>query len=211
THVRNVCVGQSLAWSMSKRRSGRGLALGSSEGTNLRRAIATLLQDTWLETPARYIHARTVQLLRPGRSQSNEGEILARLADQTNAPNTFVEFGFHWHEFNCIGLIREYSGLLIDGNGRTVRLARRLFPDNIRVEARYLTLENQCRGTVPDTGEPGLDRTILRWPPAWNSVHRRRRKRLLVSAEAPADAAGDSRSGVQRLLSAQADHGSVQA
>lgn len=127
---------------MSKRRSGRGLALGSSEGTNLRRAIATLLQDTWLETPARYIHARTVQLLRPGRSQSNEGEILARLADQTNAPNTFVEFGFHWHEFNCIGLIREYSGLLIDGNGRTVRLARRLFPDNIRVEARYLTLEN---------------------------------------------------------------------
>lgn len=106
------------------------------------RAIARLLEGTQLETPARYLNARVRQLLHPGRSQSNEGEILARLARQTGAPRTFVEFGFHWHEFNCIGLIREYSGLLIDGSDRNVRLARRLFPENIRVEARFLTLEN---------------------------------------------------------------------
>ncbi|MBW4052012.1 MAG: FkbM family methyltransferase [Proteobacteria bacterium] len=78
----------------------------------------------------------------PPHSQSNEGEILARLARHTNAPKTFVEFGFHWNEFNCIGLVREFSGLLVDGGDRNVRLARRLFPKNIRVETRFLTLEN---------------------------------------------------------------------
>lgn len=106
------------------------------------RAIARLLQDTRLEESARYLKARTWQLLHSGRSQSNEGEILARLARQTGAPATFVEFGFHWREFNCIGLIREFSGLLIDGNERNVSLARRLFPESIRVEACFLTLDN---------------------------------------------------------------------
>jgi len=105
-------------------------------------AIARVLQGSRLEAPARYLNARLRQLLHPGRSQSNEQEILARLAHQTRAPKTFVEFGFHWREFNCIGLIREYGGLLIDGNDRNVRLARRIFPRNIRVEARFLTLEN---------------------------------------------------------------------
>lgn len=108
----------------------------------MQRAAASFLEGTRLETPARYIKARVHRLLHPARSQSNEGEILARLARATNAPKTFVEFGFHWREFNCIGLIREYSGLLIDGSERNVRLARSLFPKNIRVEARFLTLEN---------------------------------------------------------------------
>lgn len=114
----------------------------STPGDSPASALAKLLEGTPFETPARYVNARIRRLLHPGRSQSNEQEILAFLARHTNAPKTFVEFGFRWDEFNCIGLIREYSGLLIDGNDRNVRLARRLFPTKIRVETRFLTLEN---------------------------------------------------------------------
>jgi hypothetical protein len=107
----------------------------------VRRIIAKLLKGTPLEGPARYVLARA-QSLRPGRSQSNEREILIALTRQLAVPKTFVEFGFHWHEFNCIGLIREFSGLLIDGSTETVSLAKRLLPRNIEVEARFLTLDN---------------------------------------------------------------------
>jgi hypothetical protein len=107
----------------------------------MRRILAKLLKGTPLEAPARYVLARA-QSLRPGRSQSNEKEILIRLTRQIAVPKTFVEFGFHWHEFNCIGLIREFSGLLIDGSTETVSLAKRILPRNIEVEARFLTLDN---------------------------------------------------------------------
>jgi hypothetical protein len=107
----------------------------------MRRTIGRLLKDTPLEAPARYALA-WVQSLRPGQSQSNEKEILIGLTQQTAVPKTFVEFGFHWHQFNCIGLVREFSGLLIDGNTETVSLAKRLLPRNIEVEARFLTLDN---------------------------------------------------------------------
>jgi hypothetical protein len=105
------------------------------------RTIGKLVKGTPLEASARYVLALT-QSLRPGRSQSNEKEILFRLTRQIAVPKTFVEFGFHWHEFNCIGLIREFSGLLIDGSTEMISLARRLLPRNIEVEARFLTLDN---------------------------------------------------------------------
>jgi hypothetical protein len=107
----------------------------------MRRTIARLLKGTPLEAPARYVLARA-QSLRPGQSQSNEKEILIGLTRHIAVPKTFVEFGFHWHEFNCIGLIREFSGLLIDGSTETVALAKRLLPRKIEVEARFLTLDN---------------------------------------------------------------------
>jgi hypothetical protein len=107
----------------------------------MRQTIAKLLKGTRLEEPARYVSA-LVQSIRPGRSQSNEREILIRLTRQIAVPKTFVEFGFHWHEFNCIGLIREFSGLLIDGNADVVSFARRLLPSNLEVEAHFLTLDN---------------------------------------------------------------------
>jgi hypothetical protein len=107
----------------------------------MRRAIARLLKNTPLEWPARHMHAR-IMSLRPGKSQSNESEILKRLTQQIAVPKTFVEFGFHWHEFNCIGLTREFSGLLIDGNTDVVSIAKRLLPRDIKAVAKFLTLEN---------------------------------------------------------------------
>jgi len=107
----------------------------------MRRTVARLLKGSPLEAPARYV-LNLARSLRPGQSQSNEKEILIGLARQIAVPATFVEFGFHWHEFNCIGLIREFSGLLIDGSAETVSLAKRLLPRNIEVEARFLTLDN---------------------------------------------------------------------
>lgn len=81
--------------------------------------------------------------LRAGaRGQSNEGEILRALAEQENAPRTFVEFGFHVAEFNCAELVHDFDGLLIDGSRHQVEDARIFLPKNIRVEERFLTLDN---------------------------------------------------------------------
>jgi hypothetical protein len=72
-------------------------------------------------------------------SQSDESAILRSLA--INCPKTFVEFGFHPTEYNCIGL-KDFSGLLIDGDPSTVKLARALLPQRVQVEHRFLTLGN---------------------------------------------------------------------
>ncbi|MGH8218248.1 MAG: hypothetical protein ACREUT_06750 [Steroidobacteraceae bacterium] len=82
---------------------------------------------------------RVAKALIERRSQSNETEVLARLT--RGVPKTFVEFGFHPIEYNCIRL-DDFRGLLIDGNARTVRHARWIFPRRLRVEQRFLTLEN---------------------------------------------------------------------
>jgi hypothetical protein len=44
-----------------------------------------------------------LQLAR-AKGQSDEGQIIAELAK--DAPQTFVEFGFHPIEFNCVSLAR---------------------------------------------------------------------------------------------------------
>jgi len=82
-----------------------------------------------------------MQLLR-AKGQSDESRIIADLAK--DAPRTFVEFGFHPIEFNCVALARDSSwrGLLIDGNARQVADARSLFPDRIKIVEAFLTLEN---------------------------------------------------------------------
>jgi hypothetical protein len=75
-------------------------------------------------------------------SQSDENAILLHLTSRISHPKTFVEFGFHAHEFNCIGLAKTYSGLLIDGDERSVALARKVLPSQIEAVARFLTLES---------------------------------------------------------------------
>ncbi|MBR0855498.1 hypothetical protein [Bradyrhizobium liaoningense] len=74
--------------------------------------------------------------------QSDEADIIERLS--TEAPKTFIEFGFHPVEFNCINLARsaEWRGLLIDGSERQASDARALFPGRIAVHHRFLTLDN---------------------------------------------------------------------
>lgn len=71
--------------------------------------------------------------------QSDEAQILKRLAGPTR---TFVEFGFHPTEFNCIGFKDTHDGLLIDGDSRNVALGARLLPRRIRVLQRFLTVDN---------------------------------------------------------------------
>jgi hypothetical protein len=89
-------------------------------------------------TPARYLYHR-IKALRGGASQSDEAEILIGLA--SSCPKTFVEFGFHPTEYNCVGL-GEFSGLLVDGDPATVHLARAILPSRIEVRQQFLTLEN---------------------------------------------------------------------
>jgi hypothetical protein len=93
------------------------------------------------ETPVRRFYVKLKSLL-GGRSQSDEAAILVSLVSKLNIPNTFVEFGFHPNEFNCIGLRHRFAGLLIDGDESTVSLARSVLPRTIDVEARFLTLAN---------------------------------------------------------------------
>ena len=75
-------------------------------------------------------------------SQSNECTILSELTK--HAPRTFIEFGFHPVEFNCIALAKdpEWSGLLVDGNERQVEDAHALWPSRIETVKKFLTLEN---------------------------------------------------------------------
>jgi hypothetical protein len=82
-----------------------------------------------------------LKLLR-AKGQSNEAQIIDRLS--AGAPKTFVEFGFHPIEFNCISLARrkDWMGLLIDGSARQVDDARALYPDRIKIVQSFLTLDN---------------------------------------------------------------------
>lgn len=88
-----------------------------------------------------------------GSSQSDEVAILDRLTKAVQHPKTFTEFGYHYSEFNCIGLAKSYSGLLIDGSEDNVARTRRIMPRRIRAEAAWLTLDNL--GMVRDAFSPG--------------------------------------------------------
>ncbi len=76
------------------------------------------------------------------KSQSDESAILNRLVKATNAPPSFIEFGFNIHEFNCIDLAKTFSGLLIDGDEAGVRIARHFLPDKVTAKSLFLTLDN---------------------------------------------------------------------
>src|ERR1700742_1601103 len=80
--------------------------------------------------------------LRHPKSESDERQILSDLAK--GAPKTFVEFGFHPIEFNCVDFAKnpEWSGLLVDGSKRQVDDARALWPARIEFVEKFLTLDN---------------------------------------------------------------------
>ena len=74
------------------------------------------------------------------KGQSDETQIIERLS--ANAPKTFVEFGFHPIQFNCIALAKkpDWQGLLIDGNPQQVADAHALYPERIRAVRQILEL-----------------------------------------------------------------------
>jgi hypothetical protein len=114
--------------------------------------LRTLLKNT----PARYLYHRMKSLVGGAHSQSDEAEVLARLARE--APKTFVEFGFHPTEYNCIGLT-DFAGLLIDGDAGRVGLARSILPKRIEIRHAFLTLDNLRTVTAchAETGVLSID------------------------------------------------------
>lgn len=94
-------------------------------------------------------------------TQSDESAIIQRLAGET-APRTFVEFGFHPREFNCIRLAADPSwrGLVIDGDAAMIAKTRGqpLF-NHTKIEHRFLTLDNLdiVRDAFPDIGVLSID------------------------------------------------------
>ncbi len=97
--------------------------------------------------------------MRRARGQSDETQILDRLA--VGAPKTFVEFGFHPIEFNCIGFARrpDWRGLLIDGSARQVADARAILPERVRIVERFLTLDDLgfIKSSFPEIGVLSID------------------------------------------------------
>lgn len=89
-------------------------------------------------TPLRYYY-HLLKARVGGAPQSDESAILSRLA--VNCPRTFVEFGFHPTEYNCIGLT-DFDGLLVDGDDTTVRLAKAVLPKRIEARQNFITLDN---------------------------------------------------------------------
>jgi hypothetical protein len=85
-----------------------------------------------------YFRARKLQ----AASESDESAIIARLT--AKATRTFVEFGFHPVEFNCVALAKDpaWRGLLIDGSKQIVDDARALWPDRIKMTNAFLSLDN---------------------------------------------------------------------
>lgn len=110
--------------------------------------------------PLRRLYYRA-RILSWAAGQSNEAKIIADLACNLNATKTFVEFGFHPVEFNCITLARqaEWSGLLIDGDRQQVEDARKIFPKRIKVTEAFLTLENLdlIKSCFPQLGVLSID------------------------------------------------------
>lgn len=104
---------------------------------------------------------RAYYTMKLGRAagQSDESNIIARLS--AGGTKTFIEFGFHPIEFNCIDLARssEWRGLLIDGNTRQVADANWLFPDRISIVRRFLTLDNLefIKNAFPEVGVLSID------------------------------------------------------
>ncbi|RWB31848.1 MAG: hypothetical protein EOQ41_12830 [Mesorhizobium sp.] len=106
-------------------------------------------------TPLRYyFHLAKARLA--ASPQSDESVILSRIVGQS--PKTFLEFGFHPTEYNCIGL-SDFRGLLVDGDAQTVRLARSLLPKRIEARQSFIDLENiKVLGThFPELGVLSVD------------------------------------------------------
>src|SRR5262245_20457145 len=107
------------------------------------RIISSALRKTPLRPLYRAVKRRLFPgTSQPGTSQSNESVILEALLKSEKPPLTFVEFGFHPTEFNCINLLNRARGLLVDGDEASIIEARKLFPKSIDVVHALLTLDN---------------------------------------------------------------------
>jgi hypothetical protein len=94
-------------------------------------------------------------------SQSDEALIIEQLAKQS-PDKTFVEFGFHPDEFNCIRLASDESwrGFVVDGDPKMVaKSAGRSIFNRTRIEQAFLNLDNLdiLRNAFPRLGVLSID------------------------------------------------------
>ena len=80
-------------------------------------------------------------LITQPQAQNDEAFILRRLLSRYQVPKRFLEFGFSGWEFNCAALVREWEGLLVDGDAYNVKIARLIYP-RIQARALWLTLDS---------------------------------------------------------------------
>ena len=93
------------------------------------------------KTPLIIIFIYIKKLFMKPLAQNDEVEIVNRLIRRFDIPHTFIEFGFSGWEFNCASLIREWKGLLVDGNSYNVKIANIICPKAITAKCSWLTLE----------------------------------------------------------------------
>lgn len=75
-------------------------------------------------------------------AQSNEQALLTHFLRDVSVPQTFCEFGFDAHEFNCAGLVAAgWRGLLMDQDEGKVAAARGRFPRRVAVECHHIYRE----------------------------------------------------------------------
>lgn len=91
-----------------------------------------------------FIVTKIKEIFKKQSSQSNDSYIIEKLLKwHPTIPKSFIEFGFHAWEFNCVELAKndEWEGLLIDTNPHHVRVAKILYHKNIKVINHWLNLE----------------------------------------------------------------------
>lgn len=101
-------------------------------------ALKEFVKKTALAKP--YILAKAL-FTRPS-TQNDEAIILRNLLSRFDVPRTFIEFGFGGWEFNCAPLAAEWEGLLLDGDGYNVAIAKTILPKQIVARQQWITLES---------------------------------------------------------------------
>ncbi len=94
------------------------------------------------KTPLSYIFIFLKSLFIKPSAQNDELEIIYKITQNYDIPNTFIEFGFSGWEFNCADLAKTWKGLLLDGDPYNIKIARVLWGSNITLKNTWLTLEN---------------------------------------------------------------------
>ncbi len=101
-------------------------------------AVKDIVKSTPLAVPFILLKNLTTE----ATSQSNEAEILTRLASRVEMPKRFIELGFSGFEFNTVHLARrkDWKGLLVDGGAYNVRVANLILHEGIRAEQMWIDL-----------------------------------------------------------------------
>ncbi len=94
------------------------------------------------KTPLAYFFIKCKSMFFSPKPQNDEAFIINRLIRRYKVPKNFIEFGFSGWEFNCAELVDDWNGLLVDGDEYNIKIGMTIFGKNIKVERKWLTLDN---------------------------------------------------------------------